>query len=380
MIEEGTYKELLEDRYQQYRSKADTLREQGNREAAARYYRKCADVMSEVADEESSSRLAAKRRELATNLANAAEQLANADSTTENGSDDLGDGRGAGDPSDDSTSPDDRRGSDDSVDPDRYLEDPPDRDFGDVGGMSELKQTFHDKVIDPLERSDLYERYGVSVVNGLLLYGPPGTGKTYLTGALAGELGYNFINVTSDDLTSSLVGEASTNVATLFQTARENQPCVVFIDEIDAIAPQRSGGAQKTQSERQMVNQLLQELSTVQGEDVIVVGATNLVEEVDDAIRRSGRFDERIEVPPPDRTARKAILRIHLRDKPVVTENIDWEAIADLTDGFVASDMELVATEAAFEAIDDVGDDGEIEPIRQAHIERAIEEIEPTGG
>ena len=103
------------------------------------------------------------------------------------------------------------------------------------------------------------------------------------------------------------------------------------------------------------------------------------VEEVDDAIRRSGRFDERIEVPPPDRTARKAILRIHLRDKPVVTEDIDWEAVADMTEGFVASDMELVATEAAFEAISEVDEDDTIEPIRQSHIERAIEGMEPTG-
>jgi transitional endoplasmic reticulum ATPase len=378
MIEEGTFKDLLEDRYRQHRTKADALRDQGEQAKAARHYRKCAEVMSEIADRESSETLAAQRRELAENLSNAADKLeqADSDSDPERRATDRSTS-GDEDPSSKPSNGSDDRG-DDSSGAAQYLSDPPDTDFGDVGGMSDLKQTLHDKVIDPLERSDLYEEYGVSVVNGILFHGPPGTGKTYVSEALAGELGYSFVDVTPADLTSSLVGEASSNVADLFEAARENQPCLVFIDEIDAIAAQRSGGAQKTQSERQMVNQLLEELSAIQGEDIIVVGATNLLEEVDDAIRRSGRFDERIEVPPPDRTARKAILRIHLRDKPVLTEDIDWDLVADRTEGFVASDMELIATEAAFEAISEIGDDEEIQPIEQKHIDRAIQSVDAT--
>jgi transitional endoplasmic reticulum ATPase len=375
MLEEGTFNALLEDRYRQYRGKADTLRERDEHGAAARYYRKCSDVLREMADRESSDRLATKRRDLAENLATVAERLDAAEKKGDESDTDSADASPA--TSADTATAD--RGEATTPDTAQFLRDPPDIDFGDVGGMSDLKQTLYDKVVDPLRRSDLYEEYGVSVVNGILLYGPPGTGKTYITEALAGELGYNFVAVTSADLTSSLVGEAASNVADLFDVARANQPCLVFVDEIDAVAGQRSGGAQKTQSERQMVNQLLEELSDIQGEDVVVAGATNLLEEVDDAIRRSGRFDERIEVPPPDRTARKAILRIHLRDKPVVTEDIDWEAVADMTEGFVASDMELVATEAAFEAISEVDEDDTIEPIRQSHIERAIEGMEPTG-
>lgn len=376
MIEEGTFKELLEDRYRQYRNKADSLRERGEGAEAARYYRKCAGILTEMAEKESSERLATKRRELAENLSNVAEKLEN--DTHEGGADSNGDDA----PADGTPSDPDRKSNAGSNAPsaEEYLSESPDLDFNDVGGMSDLKQTLRDKVIDPLERTELYEAYGVTVVNGILLHGPPGTGKTYISEALAGELGYSFIDVTPADITSSLVGEASTNVEDLFDVARANQPCLVFVDEIDAIAAQRSGGAQKTQSERQMVNQLLEELSAIQGEEIIVVGATNLVTEVDDALRRSGRFDERIEVPPPDRTARKAILRIHLRDKPVLTEDIDWEAVADRTDGFVASDMELVATEAAFEAISEVDDDGEIQPITQSHIDRAIESIDPSGG
>lgn len=381
MLEDGIFKEVLEDRYRQYRSKADKLREREEYEDAAKYYRKCAEVMVEIAEKEPSERMAKKRRDLAENLADAAEKLEHAgerdeqparDSATTDGSNNESDRRG-GDGS--GETPDEGE----PVNAEQYLSEVPDTDFGDVGGMSDLKQTLQDKVIDPLQRSDLYERYDVGVVNGILLYGPPGTGKTYITEALAGELGYNFINIKPDQLTSSLVGEAAKNVGELFDVARDNQPCMVFVDEIDAVAGQRSGGAQKTSSEQQMVNQLLQELSDIQGENIIVVGATNLLDGVDNAIRRSGRFDERVEVPPPDATARKAILRIHLREKPVLTDAIDWDTVAAGTEGFVASDMELLATEAAYEAIDDVSDGQDIQPITQAHIDRAIEAIEPSG-
>lgn len=384
MLEDGTFKEILEDRYQQSRSKADTFREQGEYEAAAKYYRKCAGVMRDIAETESSDRMTKKRLELAENLFNAAEKLVNAAESDQeparprdsdpNGAPSAGRGGSGGGNSAGPDSTDENE----TVDAGAYLSEVPKTDFGDVGGMSDLKQTLRDKVIDPLERSELYEKYNVSVVNGILLYGPPGTGKTYITEALTGELEYNFINITPDDITSSLVGEASKNVAELFEVARANQPCMVFIDEIDALAGKRSGGAQKTQSERQMVNQFLQELTDIQGEDVIVVAATNLLEEVDDAIRRSGRFDERIEVPPPDKTARKAILRVHLREKPVLTEAIDWNEVAEKTEGFVASDMELLATEAAYEAIDEVDSVNDIQPIAQGHIDSAIDEIEPS--
>jgi transitional endoplasmic reticulum ATPase len=277
MLEDGTFKEILEDRYQQSRSKADTFREQGEYEAAAKYYRKCAGVMRDIAETESSDRMTKKRLELAENLFNAAEKLVNAAESDQeparprdsdpNGAPSAGRGGSGGGNSAGPDSTDENE----TVDAGAYLSEVPKTDFGDVGGMSDLKQTLRDKVIDPLERSELYEKYNVSVVNGILLYGPPGTGKTYITEALTGELEYNFINITPDDITSSLVGEASKNVAELFEVARANQPCMVFIDEIDALAGKRSGGAQKTQSERQMVNQFLQELTDIQGETVMVV-------------------------------------------------------------------------------------------------------------
>lgn len=372
MLGDEALKGTLKDDYEQHRTLAEKARDRGNNDEAESHYQKCAQLLEKVADLESSETVASEQRDLAENLREAARKLSNRDSgldRTDDRSQSADSGR---------ETPQQTHEEDDEVDADEYLEDPPEMDFDDVGGMSELKQTLTDKVIDPLKRPDLYEEYDLGVVNGVLLYGPPGTGKTYITRALAGRLEYNFIDVTPSDVTSSLVGQAADNVAELFEVARDNQPCLVFMDEIDAVASARSGGAQKTQSERQMVNQLLEELSAIQSEDVVVVGATNLLEEVDDAIKRSGRFDERIEVPPPDETAREAILRVHLRNRPVLTDTIDWEQVRDLTAGYSASDMELIATNAARQALQEARDQDEIQPVTQSHIEAAIEDTDSS--
>jgi SpoVK/Ycf46/Vps4 family AAA+-type ATPase len=231
-----------------------------------------------------------------------------------------------------------------------------DRTFADVGGMAELKERLRETVVDPLESPEAYEEYGLDVLNGLLLYGPPGCGKTYLAGALAGEIGHAFLEVSPADLASKWMGEPAGNVADLFAIARANAPCILFLDEIDAIAGAR-GGMQTSQ--QQMVNQLLTELEGLDGEDVVVVGATNLLEDVDSAIRRSGRFDERVEVPPPDAEARREILQVHLDDRPV-SEDIDWGPVVEGTEGYAASDVELLAENAARNAFQDgtaIGDD-----------------------
>jgi transitional endoplasmic reticulum ATPase len=378
MIGNEAQKEILLEDYERHRKLAEKYRERNEYDQAAKHYDKSADLLGEVATLESNEKLAKERASLVDNLREAAVKLAKAkpqpsesDDSSEAGGDSSGNSAGAGGPDSDAS-------EDDSVDAESFLEEPPELDFDDVGGMSELKQTLIDKVVDPLDRPELYEEYDLGVVNGVLLYGPPGTGKTYMTRALAGKLDYNFIEVTPSDITSSLVGESADNVSELFEAARTNQPCLMFIDEIDAIAGKRSGGAQKTQSERQMVNQFLTELTETQGEDVIVVAATNLLESVDDAIKRSGRFDERIEVPPPDGTARIAILRVHLRDRPVLTEAIDWDRIEELSEGYSASDMELIATNAARSALQDARKQDDIQRIEQHHLEEAIEETEPS--
>lgn len=377
MLSDEAHKDILKEDYQRHRTLAEKARDRGDNDDAAGHYEKCAELLQRMATLESSETVARERSDLAANLQEAADTLAEREgaSTETTATSGRKTATERARPKQENGT---EEGGQSGVDASEFLDDPPEIDFEDVGGMSGLKQSLTDKVIDPLDRPALYEEYDLGVVNGILLYGPPGTGKTYITRALAGKLGYNFIDVTPADLTSSLVGAAADNVEGLFEVARDNQPCLVFIDEIDAVAGARSGGAQKTQSERQMVNQLLEELSVIQDEEVVVVGATNLLEEVDDAIKRSGRFDERIEVPPPDGTAREAILRVHLRDRPVLTDEIDWERVRTQTEGYSASDMELIATNAARRALQQARKENEIRPVTQRHVEAAIEETQSS--
>ncbi|MFC7077016.1 AAA family ATPase [Haloarcula halophila] len=243
------------------------------------------------------------------------------------------------------------------------VETDPGRDFADVGGMDDLKQRLDDTVIDPLQNAEAYAEYGIDVLSGLLLYGPPGCGKTHLAGALAGELDHSFVEITPADIASKWMGEPAQNVAEVFEIARANAPCVLFIDEIDGIAGSRHGSMNT--SEQQLVNQLLTELEGASEDDVVVVAATNFVEDIDGALRRSGRFDERVEVPPPDAEARRQILEIHLEDRPI-TEGIDWAPIVEHTEGYAASDLELLAEDAAREALRDGSD------LAQEHLETAV--------
>ena len=381
-LKRSAQKSHLESEYKRYRKSAEAARDEGNAAKAARYYRQCVGVLEDLADLETNDRLATERKELAANLATAADRLENDEPLVDESGDGGGGSQtttatGGGDAN--ANGPPGAAGGDDEddgVDPSTFLEEAPEKDFSDVGGMTDLKETLKDQVIDPLQRPELYEEYDLGVVNGVLLYGPPGTGKTYITEALAGELGYNVVIAQASDITSSLVGEAADNMAELFTIARNNQPCLLFLDEIDAIAAERSGDTNKTMSESQMITQFLTEMSETKGEDVVVVGATNLPDEIDGAAWR--RFDERIEVPPPDATARAAVLRVHLRDRPVVTDEIDWDEIKELTDGYAASDLEIVASKAARRALKDARDADEVVPISQEHIETAIDATESS--
>lgn len=265
-----------------------------------------------------------------------------------------------------------------SIDVEQMLREP-DVEFRDVGGMEDVKDRLTEKVIKPLENPAVYDEYGVSTLNGVLLYGPPGTGKSYVSEALAGELGYNYVQVTSGNITGGIVGQSARNVDELFRVARENQPCMVFMDEIDAIGTDRSE-TQGTQSERQMLNQLFTSLTEIQGEDIVVMAATNKRDELDEALTRSGRFDEKIEVPPPDGETRIAVLLKHLEGRPFDRETLDFSEIASLTHGYASSDMEVVAENAARHALQERQRTGQPTPIRHDHLVAGIEETEPSYG
>jgi transitional endoplasmic reticulum ATPase len=362
-LEDSARKEILKKKYRKLRSRAENAREDRNAEKAADYYRRSAEVVDELADLESSQQIKAKREELATNLRDAAEQLEaegfNESKTGRNESADSDSG-----------------GEDSSLESDAYLVESPDITFEDVGGMDELKETLTESIIDPLDRPELYDKYGLGTVKGVLLYGPPGTGKTYITRALAGKLDFNYIELEATDLTSSLVGEAADNVAEVFEVAKENQPCLVFLDEIDAITAERSGGNQKTMSESQMITQFLTEMSSIADTDVVFIAATNLPDEIDGAAWR--RFDKRIEVPPPEAEGRRAVLRKLLEGRPVDDKSINWAALEPMTDGYTPSDLELVVNEAARAALSETDETGDFTDINQRHIEEGLNRTNPS--
>jgi len=264
-----------------------------------------------------------------------------------------------------------------------FLTETPDIDFSDVGGMTETKDRLEETLLDPLAKPDMYEQYQLDIPNGLLLYGPPGTGKTYISRALAGEADSSFLSITASDVVSKWIGEAAQNIQDLFEKARDVAPAILFIDEIDAIASSRGGGVSMSNSEEQAVNELLAQISDMNEQDVFVIGTTNRPDIIDEALTRAGRLGEKIEIPPPGKTARTEILKKQLEDRPLDPESIDWETIEDLTetDGrsepYVASDMAKIADEAARHAMSEASA-ADIQPITQQHLEAAIRETEPS--
>ncbi|ELZ28417.1 ATPase AAA [Halogeometricum pallidum JCM 14848] len=252
----------------------------------------------------------------------------------------------------------------------------PDTTFEDVAAMHEVKERLRQTVLNPLSDPELFEEYGLGTINGILLHGPPGTGKTYLSRALAGELGRPFLRITPANVTSKFVGESADNVAKIFDVARAHQPSIVFIDELDALGTDR-GATHNTQSERQMQNQLLMELAELDAEDVVVIGATNKLEELDEALVRTGRFDEWIAVPLPDAESRRSILQYHLDGRPTELGADELADVVAATEGFSASDLESAANEAARRAIAETYDAGSRRPISARHVRAAVEAASP---
>ena len=212
--------------------------------------------------------------------------------------------------------------------------------FADVGGMDTLKEEVRLKIIYPLTHADMFKAYGKSAGGGILLYGPPGCGKTHLARATAGEIKAGFISVGIHDVLDMWIGNSERNLHELFEQARRNAPCVLFFDEVDALGASRTD--MKTSGGRHLINQFLSEMDGVKAanDGVLILGATNAPWHLDSAFRRPGRFDRILFVPPPDASARAAILRLHLRGKPV--EDVDYDAIAKKSDGFSGADLKAV--------------------------------------
>lgn len=214
---------------------------------------------------------------------------------------------------------------------------PRDVSWSDIGGLEDVKQLITENVIYGIRKAAAFESVGIRPARGLLLYGPPGTGKTLLARAVANECEANFIVVRGPELRSKWFGESEEKIRFIFSKARETAPCVIFFDEMDALAPTRGRDASGLTDS--LVNQLLAEMDGVESVDrVFVIAATNMPDLIDPALLRPGRFDYQIEVPLPDRDARESILRVHLANKPL-TADVAIPELADSTGGFSGADL-----------------------------------------
>jgi len=250
--------------------------------------------------------------------------------------------------------------------------------LADVAGMTEVKQRLEAAFLAPMRNPELRKLYGKSLRGGLLLYGPPGCGKTFIARAVAGELGARFITVSFADLIDMFVGRSERNIHELFEVARRNSPCVLFLDEVDAIGQKRS--QLRNTPMRSAVNQLLLELDDVASDNtgVFLLAATNHPWDVDSALRRPGRFDRTLLVLPPDGPAREGVFRYHLRERPVA--GIDLAKLAKITDGYSGADIAHICETAAERALLDSVQRGEPRLIGQADLEAAAAEVRPSLG
>jgi len=248
--------------------------------------------------------------------------------------------------------------------------------FADIGGLEDVKKTIHRTIILPFQRADLYERYARRAGGGVLLFGPPGCGKTMLARATAAECGLPFSNVRIEEILDPFIGVSERNLHDVFEQARRAVPCVLFLDEIDAIgfARRRHVGS----AGRPLVDQLLQELDAIgaDNEGILVLAATNAPWDVDEAIKRPGRFDRLIFVPPPDEPARQRIIELLLRKRP--TEKVDAKRLAKRTPLFSGADLASLVERAVDAVIDEALDSGGEPPLRTDHLERALADMRPT--
>jgi len=221
--------------------------------------------------------------------------------------------------------------------------------YEDIGGVRDEVNKVREMIEIPLKHPELFERLGIEPPKGVLLHGAPGTGKTLLAKAVANESDANFISIQGPEIISKFVGEAEERLRQIFQQAQENAPTIIFIDEIDAIAPKR--GEVTGEVEKRVVAQLLALMDGLQARgNVVVIAATNRPNALDEALRRPGRFDREIELGVPDRKGRKEILQIHTRNMPL-TKDVDLDRLADITHGYVGADLAALCKEAAMKTL-----------------------------
>ena len=265
----------------------------------------------------------------------------------------------------------------------------PDVQWSEVGGLAEVKRELMEAVEWPMKYPELYEKLGHKMPRGILLHGPSGTGKTLMAKAVATQSEANFVSVRGPELLSKWVGESERGIREIFKRARQSAPCVIFFDEIDSIAPIRGAGGETVVTER-VVSQLLTELDGMENmHGVVVLAATNRADMIDPALLRPGRFDKIIQIPLPDKESRKSILEINCEDIPIADPNgpdkIDYEKLAEMTDGLSGADVAAIANTAVslvvHEHLDSAPDAKEVTEkaskakVTMKHFEEAVKKV-----
>jgi transitional endoplasmic reticulum ATPase len=259
--------------------------------------------------------------------------------------------------------------------------------WSDIGGLEEAKQALREAAEWPLKYPELFEKANIKPPKGILLYGPPGTGKTLLAKAVATESEANFITIKGPEIFSKWVGESEKAIREIFRKARQAAPCIVFIDEIDAIAPRRGSGIGDSHVTDRVVNQLLTEMDGIEDlKGVVVIAATNRPDILDPALLRPGRFDRLIYVPLPDARAREEIFKIHLKGKPL-DKDVDIQKLVSLTEGYTGADIAALCNTAAMIALRDflnkypnpeeAKKHADELKITTAHFEEALKKVKP---
>jgi transitional endoplasmic reticulum ATPase len=248
--------------------------------------------------------------------------------------------------------------------------------FTDVGGMDAIKDEIRVKIIHPLKHPDLYKAYGKTIGGGILMYGPPGCGKTHLARATAGEVSATFIAVGIEDVLDMWLGSSEKNLHSLFDQARRNRPCVLFFDEVDALAASRTDLRQS--AGRMIINQFLSELDGVSASNdgVLILAATNAPWHLDPAFRRPGRFDRILFVPPPDLTARAAVLRVLAAGKP--QQALDFDQVAKKADQFSGADLKAVIDLAVEAKLREAITGGVLKPLTTKDLLAAVGQAKPS--
>ncbi|MFC7203775.1 CDC48 family AAA ATPase [Haloferax namakaokahaiae] len=268
-----------------------------------------------------------------------------------------------------------------------YVAEQPTKGFEAVGGLDDVKQTLERAVTWPLTYAPLFEAAATDPPTGVLLYGPPGTGKTLLARAIAAESGVNFIHVAGPELLDRYVGESEKSVREVFDRARQAAPSILFFDEIDALATNRDSVGSDSGVTERVVSQLLTEMdNAADNPNLVVLAATNRRDALDPALLRPGRLETHVEVPEPDIDARRAILDVHTRNKPV-SPDVDLDDVAAHMDGYTGADVAAVCREAALRAIQDVAaayegvtanEHADEVSITRTHFDAALESVRPT--